>query len=273
MTAYERCWAKSVSDCGEGMSKEHYFTRGIFPTARVKVLGTSPIPEAQRDTHIDNLVAKVLCKKHNAELSPLDDALIDLINAIREIERLRGVRAGIARKKWLPTRFVVDGVGIERCVLKMLMSQAIVQREALGNWQPPGWIPCVIFGQQALRPGCGLGVIARVGDVIKNVEEVGFIFGETERTGAYESVLLGLRGGWRLICTWDRPLDSFGEFRFPEGTYDAQQDVLRHPNRVNFNHGPRDLGISLDFDWSGRWSTSKYPRVAALRGKHSPPPR
>jgi len=218
-------------------------------------------------------VTRVLCKKHNTELSPLDNALIDLINALREIERLRVVRASIGRKKWLPFRLTVDGSRVERCVLKMVMNHAIVQRDALDEWKPPEWIPEVVFGLRTLAPSCGLGVVARVGDVMPNVEEVGFVFGERGRTGEYESVVLGLLGGWRFICTWERTLESLGELRFPEGSYFAGEDILYHLNRYNVMHGPRDLGLSVDFDWSGKWTASKYPNVVALRGKYGPPPR
>jgi hypothetical protein len=163
-TEFARCWAKSTSPCADGMSREHYVSRGIFPVEFVTVRGHSPLPENRRNIHIDDLVAKTLCRRHNRELDHLDQALIDFVNAMRETERLRRVRIPLGHKWHKTTRLVVDGPRIERCMLKMVMNYSMVRRQHLEGWRPPEWLPDVIFGKRALPNGCGLAMIVRVGD-------------------------------------------------------------------------------------------------------------
>ncbi|HET9953369.1 MAG TPA: hypothetical protein VFQ61_02635 [Polyangiaceae bacterium] len=251
MTSYERCWAKAVSNCGEGSDE-------------------SLSKPDRGETRVDISLPQGLCGKHETELSPLDNALNDLMNCAREVERLRVLRAAIARKDWPQVHLTADGARIERCVLKMLMTHVTVQPESVGDWHPPEWLPLVIFGQRALEAGCGLGVVARVGDVVTNSEEVNFVLGQPESTGQRHSALLEIRGGWRLICSWDRPLAALGNLRFTGTTPAAGEDVLHHPRQIKFRHGQRDLGVSLDFDWSGKWTPSKHRSVVALRAKRLP---
>jgi hypothetical protein len=273
VAAYDRCWARTVSACGEGMSREHYITRGVFPDVNVTIDGTSPLPLDQRETHIDKLVARTLCKRHNQQLSPLDDAFIDLVNCLRETERLRKVRRAIPRKHWPATRLTVDGPAIERCILKTMMNVSTVQREPLAGWRPPDWVASVVLGHRTMPEYHGLAIIARVGDTMTNVESIGVTFGKSERSSNYESVLVDIRGGYRFICTWDRSVKTLGQLRLPGGRYQATEDVIWHPRRFNAEHDGRDLGLSIDFDWSGRWSPGKHRNVVALRGRYAPPPR
>ena len=77
--------------------------------------------------------------------------------------------------------------------------------------------------------------------------------------------MLQLREGWKLLCTWEVPTARLGTLRFGNESYEASEDTLFHPRRVSFKNRAVDLAVSLDFDWSGRWSTSKYPNIAKLR--------
>ena len=51
---------------------------------------------------------------------PLAQALLDLDLALCEVGRLREVRKGL-QKAWTPVRLTVDGVNIERAVLKLVL--------------------------------------------------------------------------------------------------------------------------------------------------------
>ena len=255
------------------MSREHYVSRGVFPVECVTVIGHSPLPESMRTIHIDELVAKTLCQKHNNALSDLDQALIDLVNCIRETERLREVRKGIKSAWYAPVRLTVDGTRIERSVLKMVLNYAVVLHEHLGGWRPPDWLPEVVFGTRPLVEGSGLAMISRVGDQIVSSESIRFAFGMSDRDGEPFSAMLELRQGWRLLCSWVRPLsDLGGEFHLDSNVY-LQENLISHPKLINFEHEGRNLGISLEFDWSGRWSPKKFHNVAKLRGKYRAPLR
>lgn len=271
---YARCWAKRVSPCGGSMTGEHYFTRGVFLSEWLSVSGGAARDDRPSERHIDSLVTRVLCEKHNAGLGDLDQALIDFVNAFRELERLRAIRGEQKSPPWYaPVRLVVDGPRIERCLLKMTMNYARVFRSRLGDWAPPGWLPDVIFGNESLRAGCGLSIVARVGDSVEQSEKFAFHFGEREKSGQPEVVFLDLRNGWQILCTWARPAKDLGTLVLGEKVYTARGDVMFHPRRLNFEDRGRDLGLSLDFDWTGRWSSARNRSVVRLRSRYKAPPR
>ena len=223
------CWASSVSACAVASAEQV----------------TSP-----------------LCEKHSAELGGLSHALSDLDLAMREVERLRAVRKGLS-SAWTPVRLTVDGAGIERAVLKRVLEYA--SAHALDDWQPPPWLAAAIFGADVLPIGCGVALVARVGDAIFDSERTGFLLAKSDRTGRYECAVLQLREGWKLLCSWEKPIASLGTLHFGKETFVAGEDTLLHPKRVSFRNNQVDLGVSLDFDWSGRWSAKKYPTIAKLR--------
>lgn len=255
------------------MSREHYVTRGALPAEYVEVTGQSPLPENRRTVHIDDLVAKTLCRKHNQALSHLDQAFIDLVNCVRETERLREIRRGMKGAWYAPVRFVVDGPRIERCVLKMALNYAVVLRGHLADWNPPDWMSEVVFGNRKLVEGGGLAMIVRKGDKIVNSERIRFAFGTSDSDGLPFSALVELRQGWRLLCSWNRPISSLsGELHLDGEVYFAE-NLLFHPNRVNFDDQDQSLGMSLGFDWSGRWCASRNANVVNLRKRYKAPPR
>jgi len=202
-----------------------------------------------------------LCSAHRADLVPLAQALLDLDLALCEVGRLREVRKGL-QKAWTPVRLTVDGVNIERAVLKLVLDHAA---RAEHDWQAPVSLAAAVFGKQALPTGCGAALIARVGDSTFDSARTAFSLAKSDRSGNYECAVLELREGWKLLCTWDVPIARLGTLRLGAERYEAGEDTLFHPRRVSFRNKDVDLAVSLDFDWSGRWSESKYPNVAKLR--------
>lgn len=222
------CWASAVSACSEAPAE----------------------------------AAATLCGTHRAQLAPLDRTLLDLDNAMREVQRLREVRKGL-NNAWTPVRLTVDGVSIERAALKLALDYAASR--ALEDWAPPDWLPAAVFGQRELPEGCGVALAVRVGDSIFDSDRIGITLAKSDRTGRYECVVLQLREQWKLLCTWDKPIAALGTLHFGKHRYEAGEDTLLHPRRVSYRNGDEDLALSLDFDWSGHWSPKKYPNVAKLR--------
>jgi hypothetical protein len=126
-------------------------------------------------------------------------------------------------------------------------------------------LAAAIFGADVLPIGCGVALVARVGDTIVDSAQTGFLLAKSDRTGRYECAVLQLREGWKLLCSWEKPIAALGTLHFGRETFVAGEDTLLHPKRVSFRNNQVDLGVSLDFDWSGRWSAKKYPTIAKLR--------
>jgi hypothetical protein len=268
MTPTNRCWASDVSECGGGLSREHYITRGIWLGRGISVGGLPHLKGERMDVTIEDIVARVLCKNHNAQLSSLDQALVDLVNCVREIARIRSVRAHTQVKRHREIVFVVDGVAIERCVLKMVMNVAHVLRRNMGDWVPPPWLPEVIFGKRALVEGAGLAICARVGDQIREMEAVRVGFGKAAEDGEPTGLSMELRDGMRFVCTWGKAIRSFPGFGIDGDVY-LSDGVLLHPR--TFHHA--DVALTLNYDWSGTWRENHHKNVVALRAKYKSPAR
>lgn len=255
------------------MSGEHFITRGIWPNEKIRVGGLPQFQGERREIHIDNLVANVLCEKHNSATSHLDQALVDLVNCIRELNRLRQVRERSRLKRHRPMRFVVDGPKVERCVLKMVMNCGHVLRSTLDGWSPPEDLAEVIFGARPVPEGAGLAMLGQVGDQRREMEAVSFGFGRAENDAEPTAVSFELRSGWYFACSWEKPIADFPGFNVGGQTYLTSEHVLHHVSRCNYTHRSRDLGLSLDFDWSGTWTEGKQPLVTRLRSVYTSPPR
>jgi len=267
LSAAHPCWANTLSPCGDGELPARSAEPDAFALERVSLGGHTLLPNASDSTSIAALLASALCPHHQSLACELDQSLSDLKNAVREVERLRSVRQNLKADWHQTTRFVLDGARIERCILKMVMNVASILREPLAGWQPPAWLPQVIFGKGELAAGCGLSLLVRLGDAVTDAERASLTFGVSERDGVPVGVILELRKGWRFLCTWDRRAEELREIRFDHEQYLPGADDLFHAKHIAFTKNQRSLGLSIDFDWSGHWSPTKNRSVVALRSK------
>ncbi len=61
------------------------------------------------DDGLSSLTTKMLCEKHNNDLSPLDSAASDAFTFFRELARLSKVRSGLKLRRW--TVYVIELMG------------------------------------------------------------------------------------------------------------------------------------------------------------------
>jgi hypothetical protein len=265
--AARTCWASHLSPCGNGDPLASAMPPDAFALARVSLGGQALFSSDSEVASVDARLSAALCPQHRHLASELDQAVTDLSNSVREVERLRTVRQKLKTEWHQTTRFVLDGARIERCILKMVMNCASVAGESLGGWQPPTWLPQVIFGQAELAHGCGLSLLVRLGDSVTDTQRASLTFGLSERDGFPVGVIFELRKGWRFLCTWDRRAEELREIRFDDEQYLPGADDLYHAKHIAFTQHQRPLGLSIDFDWSGHWSPTKNRGVVALRSK------
>lgn len=241
----ESCWAHELSSCGGGMSREHYFTNGLFPTGAT-VRGASWSPDGERNLPASALVANILCRDHNAQLSELDQAAIDAWELCDDLEQMRELRSRRPNSRWSLRQYTIDGIKFQRWCFK-LMTNLLFS----GNYRaaPSGWRPDVrlvrrIFGIEPFDEGCGIGALASVGERVENTKRLSFdmaVGSDGKQTGA----VLHFRGLLRIACSWDQPLDR----AIPPPEYGGTfGNVIPHPRLLKFGSG---LKLELRFDWSG----------------------
>ena len=94
------CWAQSLGDCSDKMSREHIFSEGVHFADKVFVQGLSWCKDEPREVGLSSLTAKILCKKHNSEISFADAAATSTIKFFEESIRLYGFRSQHRRTNW-----------------------------------------------------------------------------------------------------------------------------------------------------------------------------
>jgi hypothetical protein len=71
-----KCYARSIGNCSNQLSKEHYISKGVLELigCKIEVSGFSWLKGKKNQLTIPSLTSKILCTQHNSELSILDDS-------------------------------------------------------------------------------------------------------------------------------------------------------------------------------------------------------
>lgn len=170
------CWAACLGDCSNKISGEHVVSKGLFADqSQIFVQGMSWCKDKPKQIGINNFTRRILCSKHNSELSGADDAAIDTAEKFREAFRLYEVREALKPRIWAAQRFRVDVYGLERWFLKTLINIVLGQDRLIGAeadfpGEPPHKLVEIAFGRKRFRERAGLYVFADVGQNIPHLE-------------------------------------------------------------------------------------------------------
>src|SRR5580692_9749094 len=165
-----KCYANHYDNYSATMSNEHCLSRAVLeiidPTGMVRVVGAPWLNGKEETISTANLTAKVLCSKHNSELSVLDAEAGRFFKAVCETEKI----LLSARKNPQHAEYKFDGKLLERWCLKVLCGYA-----ASGNFQTgiatrpqPSWVD-VVFGKWPFIDGHGLYYSWDEGDTVQTV--------------------------------------------------------------------------------------------------------
>jgi hypothetical protein len=74
--SHPNCYLRITNDCSQDISREHYISANVLEQLGEKGIQVTGLPWLKPDEvkrlSVDNLTAKILCKRHNENLSPLD---------------------------------------------------------------------------------------------------------------------------------------------------------------------------------------------------------
>lgn len=112
------CYMAETADCGGGLSREHYISRGLIDGPELRVRGMPWQQEEVAHYSPDNLVARILCRRHNSALSPLDAHAIRFFLAV-EAGLNHAQRRSLSRQSQF---FMTSGDGLELWAMKTLAS-------------------------------------------------------------------------------------------------------------------------------------------------------
>ncbi len=90
----------------------------------IKVQGFSWCADQPKEITVATLVTKILCRKHNTDLSPVDASAGQSFDTLREVARLKNVRERMMPIRWNVKKYRLDGIMLERWFLKTLINIA-----------------------------------------------------------------------------------------------------------------------------------------------------
>jgi len=225
---------------------------------KISVVGFAWCKNEPKEVGLASLTANHLCKQHNSDLSPLDQAGKDGFNAFRDAATLATNRGkeGPPRKRKL-CRFEADGPLLERWFLKTAINLTLVQPTE-NTWQLTGEhlhvVPELLvraaYGLEQLYKPMGLYTAANVGESVEFTDSV--IFAPViEQTGAVYGFTFTFQGMRFLLWATSIPVPAqlvllnareqawvtsglyrhLGYLRWKIGRYDSHYVDVRWPGK------------------------------------------
>jgi hypothetical protein len=234
------CYLRAAGDCSDDISREHYISRDVLaelgPTITIHGLPWLA-PDERRVVGIESLTAKILCRRHNSALAPLDAEAGRFFRALREIDEnlyekslsRKGLSfefCGLALDMWMVkascglfySRIAIEGES--RLVDTHTINDGLVSQALLGG---------------AFLPGAGLYLISPRGSVMTTAPQLQF----RQLTVEAEKRFVGFRIGVRNH-EFDSLLDVLGV------TLPSDRDGFHHrPSELLFKNKLREHRISL----------------------------
>lgn len=155
-----RCWAEALGGCADEMSKDHPVSAQLLPGGAI-VEGFPWLGGKAKAVGVNSLGVRCLCRRHNSDLSVLDDVAGKLSQDLDALLRVSDARRRTAKhppKSWSPHSWEEDGVAVERWCAKLMCTTLAggLYGKLLPNWTPPLSLVLFAFGKQALGPTAGL---------------------------------------------------------------------------------------------------------------------
>jgi hypothetical protein len=149
-----RCYAQGTSDCAPPVSREHAIAESISREFRGTPTTRTLIDGSTRIVLPSTAGRKVLCRRHNSALSPLDEVGRRFVLALKQQIKHR------LENSPRHTHILFNGFDIERWMLKVLCAMAHGERVsriyASTTFRvPQSWLR-VLFEGHPLPPGAGL---------------------------------------------------------------------------------------------------------------------
>lgn len=173
----ENCWASCLGNCSEKLSREHLVSQSLFINDVVTIQGL-PWCREPKQIGLASATAKILCHRHNNDLSPIDTAGADAFSALREMMKVLKARSVLKPHLWKIRRYTIDGKGLERWFLKTLINiccngPAPIGRLSERQGRPSHQLVETVFGVVPFEGQAGLYALPfRAGEVVASQDDL-----------------------------------------------------------------------------------------------------
>jgi hypothetical protein len=146
---------------------------------RVRVHGFPWCRAAPTEIGIKGLTAKILCGKHNSDLSDIDDHGGKAFGILREVARISEERKRMKPRPWKIVEHTIDGRVLERWCLKTLINLCChrdhpIGRDSATPGRPSERLVRVAYNRESFVNRAGLYFVIRVGMMINTSDAIEF---------------------------------------------------------------------------------------------------
>jgi hypothetical protein len=173
-----KCWASSLGGCSEKTSREHYISQGLWTGNSIHVQGLPWCGVDGKTIGLGSATAHLLCKRHNSDLSELDDAAKISFAALRDASELSNSRLLIAPREWMVQETDVNGLALERWFLKTSLNLYVLH-SSQNRWrvgsvaeEVPAILVRIVFGLEPFLFPMGLRAVLLEGETLRPDEAV-----------------------------------------------------------------------------------------------------
>ncbi len=192
------CWAACLGNCSDKITREHLVSENLFMEDEMTVQGFPWCKDKPVKIGLASLTAKILCRRHNSDLSNVDTAGGKAFGAFRESRRVANIRERKPKYRWKLVRTEIDGRGLERWCLKTLINLCFdrdrpIGRDSTTAGKPSDRLVRIAYGKEAFSGKAGLYFVARIGMNIQSEDRVSFA-PVISKSGNIEGGLFTFRG-------------------------------------------------------------------------------
>jgi hypothetical protein len=251
----ERCWGRVLGGCTGGISGEHVITESLFLGDTIGVKGLPWCREGHKFIGKASYTANILCRKHNSDLSPVDDAGTLAFATLRKVASIHGNRSDMIQHGVWAGRFddvahEIQSQWLERWLLKTLINMELAGKQglAVGSNAAPGEIDRELvelaFGLRPFEKGAGLYFAAFDGEAIEMGERVQYS-SWIKDVNASSYVLAGafFFYGFRFFLC----LEQAG-FPYSLHIMGRELKLMHHPETINIEINGKP-SQHIDFAW------------------------
>lgn len=249
------CWAACLGGCSDGLSREHLVSASVWNAPTVTVEGFPWCQEKPKDVGLAAITSKILCSKHNSDLSPTDGAAKALAEVIRKACAIADRRANDRQRKWkVLSLFLKEPWLLERWFLKTAINITTVRGgptppdSPTTLYRPPVELVRLAFGLTRFEAPMGLYALAGLQEEVPLQDSV--VFAPLWREGTTEIVgsVFGFHG-LRFILNLT-PRDLPPALVIPGSKLMSGGDANRiyHIQHINFKVG-RHLSHRIQLLW------------------------
>lgn len=243
-----KCWAKEHSECGRGMSREHYVSQGLFDQKTIFVQGFDWCKNEEVEIGLQRASAKILCGLHNNKLSQVDS---EGIAAIRRFDAISNRKNKVTEGD----NSAIDGGLFERWLLKTALNCSFGCAQKIGvgmvgakPGKPPVYLLAVAFGEIPFTEKMGAYFLYPSGEYIVKAGSISIM--PVHKYGEIGGFLFHLRGVDVFLALYPGHapprLGSLGVTAIPKHLLEADIQY-RPPSILTTTNG--SLPIIIQFDW------------------------